>query len=289
MKGIILAGGLGTRLYPVTKIIPKALLPIYDKPMIYYPLSTFMSMGIKDILIIAMEKDIFLFKSVLGDGVDLGISIKYEIEHEPKGIANAFIIGENFIGSDNVSLILVDNIFYGEKIYDIFSNALNENETATVFGYEVDDPERFGVAEFDDEMNVLSIEEKPLKPKSNYAVVGLYFYDNSVVDIAKSLKPSKRGELEITDVNKVYLKNKKLKVKLIGKENTWFDTGTHKSFVETTVFVKNTEERYGVRFGCIEEIAYRKKYIDGKQLINLANNIKNEYGNYLLNIVREEI
>ncbi len=289
MKGIILAGGLGTRLYPVTKIIPKALLPIYDKPMIYYPLSTFMSMGIKDILIIAMQKDIKLFKSVLGDGSNIGISIKYEIEYEPKGIANAFIIGEEFIGSDNVSLILVDNIFYGDKIYDIFSNALLKNETATVFGYEVNDPERFGVAEFDNDMNVLSIEEKPLKPKSNYAVVGLYFYDNSVVNIAKSLKPSKRGELEITDVNKIYLKNKKLKVTLIDESNTWFDTGTHKSFVETTVFVKDIEEKSGVKFGCIEEIAYRKNYINKEQLINIANNIKNEYGDYLLNIVSEEI
>lgn len=286
MKGIILAGGSGTRLYPLTRSISKQLLPIYDKPMIYYPLSTLMLAGIKEILIISTSQDIPKYKQLLGDGSDLGISISYAIQQSPDGIAQAFIIGEQFIGKDQVALILGDNIFYGYEFQDLLNEVVNQEKGATVFGYYVKDPERFGVVNFSEDGTVTSIEEKPTNPKTNYAVTGLYFYDNRVIDIAKSINPSDRGELEITDVNNVYLEWGELSVKLIGKGNAWLDTGTHQSLIEASHFIKTMEETQNIKIACIEEIAYQKGYITKENLYNLAIPLmKNEYGKYLMNLL----
>jgi glucose-1-phosphate thymidylyltransferase len=285
MKGIILAGGAGTRLYPATKIITKQLLPIYDKPMVYYPLSTLMLAGIKDILIISTEHDIPLFKELLGDGSQLGIKLSYKVQYAPKGIAEAFILGEEFIGKDEVCLILGDNIFYGDKMVNLLSSAIKNNKGATVFGYYVADPERFGVVEFDKNMNAISIEEKPEHPKSNYAVVGLYFYDNTVVEVAKTMKPSARGELEITDLNRVYLENKNLKVEVFGRGFAWLDTGTHDALLDAANFVRTIEKRQGLKIASIEEIAFRKGFISKSQLLELAKPLDNSgYGLYLRKI-----
>ena len=289
MKGIILAGGSGTRLYPITKGVSKQLLPIYDKPMIYYPLSVLMLAGIKDILIISTPEDLPNYKKLLGDGNQIGIQLSYTEQLNPDGLAKAFILGEKFIGDDNVCLVLGDNIFYGSGFSGMLKNASNNlrNGKSTVFGYYVKDPERFGVAEFDDNGNVISIEEKPSNPKSNYAVVGLYFYTNDVIKIAKNLNPSKRGELEITSVNQIYLSQNSLKVQLLGRGFTWLDTGTHDSLMEAGEFVKSIEKRKGLKVACIEEVAYRMKYIDSKKLKLLANNFKsNSYGKYLSNLAR---
>ena len=291
MKGIILAGGAGTRLYPITKVICKQLLPIYDKPMIYYPLSILMLAKIKDILIISTPQDLPKFEVLLGDGSQLGLNFSYKIQDKPRGIADAFIVGEDFIDNDNVCLILGDNIFYGHGLPKYLFQAKNEVEQhggATVFGYYVNDPERYGVVEFDENGNVLSIEEKPEKPKSNYAVTGLYFYDKDVVNIAKSIKPSWRGELEITDVNKEYLKKKNLRVKLLGRGFAWLDTGTHLSLIEASEFIATVEKRQGLKIACIEEIAYKNGWIDINQLKKLAEPLlKSGYGEYLLKILSE--
>ena len=288
MKGIILTAGKGTRLHPASKIINKGLLPIYDKPMIYYPLSTLMLSGIKDILIISTPEDIGRFKDLLGDGSFLGINLSYDVQVEPNGIADCFIIGEKFIGSDNVCLILGDNIFYGNHFGNTLRDTVSEveeNNSSTIFGYYVLDPERFGVVGFDSDMNVTSIEEKPQKPKSNYAAVGLYYYTNSVVQIAKTIKPSDRGELEITTINQEYLKRKELSVKLLGRGNTWLDTGTHETLVDAAMFVRMTEQRQGLKIACPEEIAYRMGFIDENSLIALSQEYNNEYGNYLKKII----
>jgi len=289
MKGIILAGGAGTRLYPITKVVCKQLLPVYDKPMIYYPLSTLMLAGIRDILIISTPEDTPKFKDLFGDGSYLGLSFSYAVQDAPNGLAEAFIIGEEFIGDDTVSLILGDNIFYGHNLFDLVREASQPEEGAIVFGYYVSDPERYGVVEFDENMRAVSIEEKPKKPKSNYAVVGLYFYDNEVIDIAKSIKPSGRGELEITDVNKRYLEKGQLSVQLMGRGYAWLDTGTHNSLVDATQFIKTIEDRQGLKIACIEEVAYRMGYIDAGQLERIAQPlIKSGYGEYLLNLLRVE-
>lgn len=289
MKGIILAGGSGTRLYPVTKVISKQLLPIYDKPMIYYPLSILMLAGIRDILIISTPEDIPRFKKLLNDGSSIGINITYAIQNKPNGLAEAFIIGKEFIGDDNVCLILGDNIYYGPGFTIRLEKAAKLNDGAIVFGYYVKDPERFGVVEFDDNNKVLSIEEKPKNPKSNYAVTGLYFYDNSVIDIAKKIKPSNRGELEITSINQEYLKKKKLTVELLGRGYAWLDTGTHKSLAQASQFIQNIENRQGFKVACIEEIAYNKGWIDSNKLVELAQPMKKtQYGQYLLEIAKEK-
>ncbi|MDD4082763.1 MAG: glucose-1-phosphate thymidylyltransferase RfbA [Sphaerochaetaceae bacterium] len=286
MKGIILAGGAGTRLYPLTQICCKQLLPIYDKPMIYYPLSVLLLAGIKDILIISTPKDIDSFKNLFGDGKKFGINLEYAVQKAPKGIPQAFTIGEKFIGKDKVCLILGDNLFFGEGFTDMLKRAVSNNG-ATIFGYYVSDPERFGVVEFDKNKKVLSLEEKPKEPKSNYAVTGLYFYDNSVVDIAKNLKPSPRGETEITDLNKVYLAKGKLNVELLGRGFAWLDTGTPKSLAEAGEFVRIMETRQGLKLACIEEISFRNGFITKGELEKIALNIKNsEYGKYLLDIVK---
>ena len=287
MKGIILAGGKATRLYPITKGACKQMLPVYDKPMIYYPLSVLMLAGIRDILIISTPKDTPRFQDLLGDGEDLGVNFSYDMQQEPKGIAESFIIGEKFIGNDRVSLILGDNIFYGHDLVGLLKEAFLLKEGAVIFGYYIKDPERYGVIEFDDIGNAASIEEKPKIPKSNYAVCGLYFYDNNVIRIAKNLKPSKRGEIEITDVNNDYLKRGQLKVKLLGRGYAWLDTGTYDSLIDAAVFIKTVEERQGLKIGCIEEVAYRMGYINKKQLGKLAENINTEYGGYLKRICRE--
>jgi len=290
MKGIILAGGSGTRLYPITKGINKQLLPIYDKPMIYYPLSVLMLAGIKEILIISTPQDLPRFKDILGDGEDLGMRFSYAAQPSPDGLAQAFIIGEDFIGDSSVALILGDNIYYGQYFSDMLLKASNIKEGATVFGYKVKDPERFGVVEFDKNQNAISIEEKPKNPKSNFAVTGLYFYDNSVINIAKNIKPSKRGELEITSINEVYLKNGKLNVQLLGRGFAWMDTGTHDSLMQASLFVQTVEHRQGYKVACIEEIAFRNNWIDKEKLITLADSLKKtEYGQYLLEIATEGV
>ncbi|KAA3617664.1 MAG: glucose-1-phosphate thymidylyltransferase [Calditrichaeota bacterium] len=287
MKGIILAGGSGTRLYPVTQTVSKQLLPVYDKPMIYYPLSTLMFAGINDILIITTPEDANQFERLLKGGSQWGINISYAVQPKPEGLAQAFIIGEQFVGNDPVSLVLGDNIFFGHSLPEILTRAAKQQKGATVFGYYVKDPERYGVVEFNDKNEALSIEEKPDKPKSNYAVTGLYFYDNDIVEIAKNIKPSPRGELEITDVNRVYLERGLLNVELMGRGFAWLDTGTHQSLVDATLFIKTIEDRQGLKIGCIEEIAYRNGFIDAAQIEKLADPMKkNSYGEYLLGLLK---
>lgn len=292
MKGIILAGGSGTRLYPITKGVSKQLLPIYDKPMIYYPLSVLMLSGIRDILIITTPEDAPAFHRLLGDGSQFGLCLSYAEQPSPDGLAQAFIIGEEFIGKDDVCLILGDNIFYGQHFSQMLSQAVTnvqQEQKATVFGYYVKDPERYGVAEFDQEGNVLSIEEKPKNPKSNYAIVGLYFYPNKVIEIAKQIKPSARGELEITSVNQEFLQAKELKVQLLGRGFAWLDTGTHDSLTEATNFVETLEKRQGLKISCLEEIAYHKGWISKEELKELAQELsKNGYGQYLLDLVKSK-
>ena len=282
MKGIILAGGSGTRLYPLTKVTSKQLLPVYDKPMIYYPLSTLMLAGIREILIISTEIDIDRFKALLGDGSKYGLSISYKVQKRPEGLAQAFIIGENFIGEDSCAMVLGDNIFYGSGFTKMLKHAARQTKGATIFGYYVDDPRRFGVVEFDTKGKVISIEEKPQNPKSNYCVTGLYFYDSKVVDIAKKIKPSKRGELEITDINKIYLESNELEVLTLGRGFAWIDAGTIDALSEASEFIRIIEKKQGIKIAAIEEIAFKNKWIDKEQLIELSNLYKNtDYGEHL--------
>jgi len=289
MKGIILAGGSGTRLYPVTKSISKQLLPIYDKPMIYYPLSVLMLAGIKDILIISTPQDISKFEELLGNGSSWGIKLEYKIQPSPDGLAQAFILGEKFIGSDSVCLILGDNIFYGNGLRPMVYQSSKITDGAVVFGYQVKDPERFGVVEFDVNNKAITIEEKPTNPKSNFAVTGLYFYDNDVIEIAKSVKPSHRGELEITSINEEYLKRGKLKVELLGRGFAWLDTGTHESLLEAGQFVQTIEHRQGYKIACLEEIAYNNAWIDKQKVLDIAKPLsKNGYGQYLIKLVEND-
>ncbi len=290
MKGIILAGGAGTRLYPITKSISKQIVPIYDKPMIYYPLSVLLLAGIRDILIISTPKDLPLYIDLFGDGSQLGINIDYAEQASPDGLAQAFLIGEEFIGDDNVCLILGDNIFYGYNFGEILKKSAELTTGAKIFGYNVQDPERYGVVEFDSENKVLSLEEKPKSPKSNYAITGLYFYDNSVIEKAKMLKPSERGELEITDLNRLYLEEDNLQVQLLGRGMAWLDTGTHDSLLQASNFIATIEQRQGLKVSCIEEIAYIRGYINRDQLIELAKPLENnQYGQYLLRVAKDRI
>jgi glucose-1-phosphate thymidylyltransferase len=286
MKGIILAGGAGTRLHPLTIAVSKQLMPIYDKPMIYYPLSVLLMAGIRDILIISTPEDLPNFERLLGDGASIGCNFSYKVQHVPNGLAQAFVLGEEFIGKDKVSLILGDNIFYGSGMNDLL-NSCNDPDGGVVFAYHVKDPERYGVVEFDDDLKAISIEEKPPEPKSNFAVPGLYFYDNSVVEIAKNLKPSARGEYEITDINKFYLKEGKLKVGVLSRGTAWLDTGTFHSLIQASQFVEVIESRQGLKIGCIEEIAYIKGFIDAEQLEKLARPLlKSGYGQYMMDLIK---
>ena len=289
MKGIILAGGSGTRLYPITRGISKQLIPVYDKPMIYYPLSTLMLAGIREILVISTPDYLPLFEGLLGDGSEWGLSLSYKVQKQPNGLAEAFILGEDFIGDDAVCLILGDNIYYGAGLSELVQSAAQKTTGATVFGYHVNDPERFGVVEFDDAMHAVSIEEKPAQPKANSAVTGLYFYDNQVVDMATQIQPSPRGELEISDVNSEYLKRGQLDVKLMGRGYAWLDTGTHDSMMEAANFIATVQKRQNLKVACLEEIAYRMGYIDRDQLVKLAQPLKkNDYGQYLLRLAKEQ-
>ncbi len=289
MKGIILAGGSGTRLYPLTKSISKQIIPVYDKPMIYYPLGVLMLAGLKDILVISTPKDIHLYKDLLGDGSHLGLNLAYEIQPSPDGLAQAFIIGEKFLNGDNASLILGDNIFYGHGFGQVLMDTARLEDGAVVFGYFVNDPQRYGVVEFDEKGKALSIEEKPKNPKSNYAVTGLYFYGSDVVAKAKSLKPSARGELEITDLNRFYLEENRLKVRILGRGMAWLDTGTHESLLQASNYIQTIEDRQGLKVSCIEEIAFKRGYITREQLLELARPLsKNQYGQYLMKIAEEK-